>query len=184
MKRSILNAKKNTIKCNSDNMIANALIRAKTAAKTKKPRVRKPYPYDFNRFALNHESRAELLGERIRYWLEAHPVDGKPMSVTLFTKYVNSFSSRTGITFSSAVIYQYLAINCSPKIDRCYALAMAMGVSVQWLTGYGPREVEFGTNFTKLNALIDEREYNIRMRTRKASETRRRRKNDPGQEAA
>lgn len=132
----------------------------------------KPYPYDYNRFAVNFGKRTDILADRLRLWLDTHGRNGQPLSVLAFAQYLNSFSRRTNITFAVPTLYQYLNAKCSPKIDRCYALAMAMGVPVQWLMGYGPRKTTFGVDYVKLNAILDEIEAHKRARTRRANDTR------------
>ena len=167
------------------NLFNNAMIPMAKAGKGGRKAISyKPYPYDYNRFAVNFGKRTDLLADRLQLWLNIHGRDGKPLSMIAFAQYLNSFSRRTNITFALPTLYQYLNAKCSPKIDRCYALAMAMGVPVQWLMGYGPRKTTFGVDRSKLDAILAELDAHKRARTRRATDARIRRKNNPGQEAA
>lgn len=152
---------------------ANAFI---AAAKIQKTSARRTYPYSYETWANNYGARRDLLSDRIQFWLNKHQVGGKPMPVTMFTKYVNAFARRTGITFTSSCLRSYLHDKCSPKSDRIHMLAMAMGVSVAWLEGYGPKTVDFATDMGILNAIIAKTKANKQARTRKATEVRMRKR--------
>lgn len=143
-----------------------------SALKTKKVTVHHPYPYSYETWKNNYGARRDLLSDRILYWLEKHPVSGKPMTLSLFTSYVNSFSRRTGITFSQACINGYVRNKYCPKSDRINMLALAMGVSVAWLEGYGPKVADFAPDMGTLNRIISQNKANKQARTRKATETR------------
>lgn len=159
------NNKINNTAFNNNAFIVNAV-------KAKKVNLRTPYSYSYETWMNNYGARRDLLSDRIWYWLNQHKVGGKPMTVCLFTEYVNSFSRRTGITFSRACIYSYLADKCCPKSDRIHMLAMAMGVSVAWLEGYGPKAVDLAPDMGTLNGIIAKNKANKQARTRKATETR------------
>lgn len=141
-----------------------------TTAKIQKTNARRTYPYSYEAWDNNYGARRELLSDRIRFWLNKHEVGGRPMPVTLFAQYVNSFSRRTGITFSYSCLYGYLRDKYSPKSDRTHMLAMAMGVSVAWLEGYGPRTSDFAADMGTLNAIVAKTKAGKQARARKTVE--------------
>lgn len=143
---------------------ANAFI---ATAKIQKTSARRTYPYSYEAWDNNYGARRDLLSDRIRFWLNKHQVGGKPMPVTMFMQYVNAFARRTGITFSYSCLHGYLHDRYSPKSDRTHMLAMAMGVSVAWLEGYGPRTADFAADMGILNAIIAKTKVNKQARTRK-----------------
>ena len=120
-----------------------SMIVKKAGTSVKKPFLTYPYPYVYNKMMYNTSDRMDTVSNRMKTWMKANG-----MNANSFTVYLNNWGKRHNFSTCVATIRAYLAGKCSPKIDRLVLISRAMGVSPQWLAGYGPCGIE-------INARVD-----------------------------
>ena len=94
------------------------------------------YQYKVQMINHNMPSRHYTLQHRLNTWLEATGTTKAELS-----RACQAYASHYRINFSKTNIAHYSAGRCCPKSDTLAILSHVMGVSEQWLTGYGPESL-------------------------------------------
>lgn len=101
--------------------------------------MKKVYAYKYNMIAYNFNNRRDTLANRMQYYLEQ-----TGMTANQLGSLIALYAARYKMKFTPRLIYYYTKGLYCPKVDNLTLMAAAMGVSTQWLAGYGPRKLNFG----------------------------------------